>query len=301
MTTKKIALPIFIILSCISLWYLFLKANDFEVVINVKTAPGTVYQNVLNWNKNLNIDTTRTTIIEKKPFYNIVNTYNFKPYNLEFDWKITKTNDSITNVQIGVNDLNHSTMSRIKKLFGTSPLEAFLNQEFSGFNQVLTQHANGFKVSVDGHDNSPEAYVAYVSISCDQQQKANKMIDNSTYINTFLRNNNIRLRSNPFVEITEWDINNETISFNFCFPIPQQTDFPSHDEIKYKKVAPRKAVKATFYGNYSFTDNAWYTLYQYAKDHNLTRGKTITEVFYDNPHVGVKDDSWKAEIYMELE
>jgi len=71
-----------------------------------------------------------------------------------------------------------------------------------------------------------------------------------------LRNNNIRLRSNPFVEITEWDINNETISFNFCFPIPQQTDFPS---------------------------------------------KTITEVFYDNPHVGVKDDSWKAEIYMELE
>jgi len=69
------------------------------------------------------------------------------------------------------------------------------------------------------------------------------------------------------------------IEFNFCFPIEKQISFPYHKEIKYKKVITKKSIKATFIGNYSYTDNAWYALYEYMQKNDIARQKTITEVF----------------------
>jgi effector-binding domain-containing protein len=299
---KKALLFFGVILLSTSIWYFFVKTNDFEVVIHIETAPGTVYQNILNWNKNLNADTKRTAITKKQPFHKITNTYKFEDRTLEFDWNIHKINDSVTKVSVGINDPDQSIATRFKKLIGNSTVAKLLDNEFSGFNEVLTNHVDRFDVVVEGEAESPEFYVAYINVSCAQEEKANNMISSSAYINAFLVNNDIKLLSNPFVEITDWSIDGGLINFNFCFPIEKQSDFPIHKEIKYKKVSAKKSVKATFYGNYSFSDNAWFTLYQYIKDNKLTRKESITEVFLNNPHTaGGKDSTWKALIYMEIE
>jgi len=299
---KKIGVVVAILLLPLSLWYLLIKTNDFEVVIKAKTSPGTIYKNVLDWNKGLNKGTTSTNILKKTPFKNIVHSYHFESYNLEMDWHIHRVNDSISSVSIGINDLDNSLKTRVHKLLGTSPLEKLIAQEFSGFNTVLVNHIAQFRVAIDGQEESPEAYVAYVNIACHQDKKADNMIMNSTYINSFLQENGLKVVSNPFLEVVDWNIPTGQVNFNFCFPIEQGKNLPKHEEIQYKKVAAKKALKATFHGNYSYTDEAWFALYQYSQDHQIKRLNTITEIFYENPHTaGIKDIEWEAGIYMEVE
>jgi len=198
---KKSGIILLALILVFLIWYLFIKTNDFEVVMNVRTSPGTVYHNVLGWNEGLNKSKTITVIHKKKPFSKLIHTYSFKSYKLEFNWEMNKMNDSVTKVLVGVNDLDRSLMTRVSKLFGNSPTEKLIHQEFSGFNTELLRHLDQFDVNINGKENSPEAFVAYVNISCHQNEKAAGMINNSTYINTFLKANNMTLLSHPFVEI----------------------------------------------------------------------------------------------------
>jgi len=298
---QKISLGILFFIFSFFIWYLFVKPNDFEVVINVKTSPGTVYQNILGWNKGLNKGKTTTVFSAKHPFTNLKHSYTYESYRLGFDWNMKQINDSITKVCVGINDLDRSLVTRLEKLVGISNVEKLIRQELIGFNTELVAHLDQFKVSIDGVEKSPETSVAYVSISCEQNEKAAKMIQNSTYIHTFLKENDLTLLSNPFVEILDWNKSTGQMSFNFCFPIATFDNFPEHKEIRYKKVEAKESLKATFYGNYAYTDNAWYALYQHSLNKKIKPLKTITEVYYNNPHTDVKDATWAAAIYMQIE
>jgi len=60
-------------------------------------------------------------------------------------------------------------------------------------------------------------------------------------------------------------------------------------------------TKKAFYGNYSYTDEAWFALYEHLKNKQLLPFKSITEIFYENPHTTTeKDINWEAGIYMEI-
>lgn len=286
----------------LSIWYLFVKSNDFDIVIHAKTSPGTIYQSVLDWNTGLNKGDVSTVILKKRAFSQIVHTYIYESIQLEMDWTIIGVNDSISTVTIGVTDLNNSVRTRLHKLFASTPIEELIQQEFTGFNAMLISHLDEFDVKIIGREDTPERYVAYVNVSCFHDQKAAQMINNSTYINSFLQDNEIDLISNPFLEILEWNTNTGQLNFNFCFPINHRIDFPKHKTIKYKKVSSKKSLKATFHGNYSFTDKAWFALYAYVEDKPIVPLHTITEIFLENPHTTAeKDISWEAAIYLEIE
>lgn len=298
----KIAMLLLAISLLVLGWYLFVKANDFEVRIKVKGAPGSIYKNVIDWNKGLNKSNLEAVILEQIPFNKIVNTYNFEDHHLLMNWNIEAINDSISSALISIDELDHPIKTRIAKLLGSSPLEELIEQEFSGFNYVLVNSLDRFSVTVDSQTVAPEAFVAYMNLSCHQDKKAEYMIMNSLFINSFLQEQGWKVTSNPFLEILSWDKITGAINFNFCFPIDETKNMKSHETIKYKKVAARKAVKATFHGNYSFTDEAWYALHQHIEKNNLKPLNTIIEVFHENPHtVAATDINWEASIYMEIE
>ncbi|MEN0049857.1 MAG: hypothetical protein AAF806_22540 [Bacteroidota bacterium] len=298
---KRIGIISLILLFTITIWYLFLKTNDFEVRMTISTAPGTVYKNVLDWNKGLNKGKSQSKIISKTPFEHLLQRYQYEDFDLELNWTIEALNDTASTVLIGINDQKNPLEARIKKLFGASPLEAFLEQEFSGLHTVLLHHLEQFYVVIEGEENSPKAFVAYMNISCHQDQKADQMIINSPYINTFLKENGLTISANPFLEIVHWDRYTGMVNFNFCFPIELQEELPVHEEIQYKKVPPKKSLKATFYGNYSYTDEAWFALEAYRCKHQYQASETIVEVFYENPHTtGLRDIEWEAAVYMAM-
>ena len=284
-----------------AIWYLFFMKNDYQYVINVKTSTGTCFQSILDWNKTMELKKSASyTINNKEEFNTIQQSMTLESYELELEWNIKRKTDSIVTIQLGVKNKTNAAQDRIEKILGTSKLETLLNEEITSFNTGIIKHLDAFKVHINGYEETPEAYVAYINVICTQKEKAAKMIMDSPYINTFLRDNNIKLLSNPFLEINSWNTQLDQLDFNFCFPISKTDSFPDHAEIKYKKVASKKAIKATFNGNYGISDRAWYALRDYAKENKIELKPSITEIFYNNPHHGEDDMGWKAEAFFEI-
>ena len=95
-------------------------------------------------------------------------------------------------------------------------------------------------------------------------------------------------------------IKNDSIQYNFCFPIKQSDSLPKHPEIKYKRYYEKDAIKATYNGNYITSDRAWYALKEYADRNNIEIDLTPIEIFYNNPNMGGDELQWKAEIFMPI-
>jgi effector-binding domain-containing protein len=289
-----------IIAVIIVLWSLLLKPYDYNIIINANTSQGTCFQSILDWNETLKKRRNISTSIEGKENFKTINqSLILDSYSLDLDWNIKAKNDSTAIILLGVKNKTNSIKDRIEKLFGKSELKGIINDEITNFNAGLLRHLDKFKVKVNGLEKSPETYVAYVNIKSNQKDKAGKMISNSPYINLFLKKNKIKLVSHPFLEIKKWDANSTVLDFNFCFPIKKTDSFPVHKDIKYKKVVKKSSIKATFKGNYSISDRAWYAIHQYAKENNIKLKPTLIEVFYNNPHLGEDEMNWKSEAYME--
>ena len=120
-------------------------------------------------------------------------------------------------------------------------------------------------------------------------------------MNSVLAKNNIRLDGPPFIQIEDWDMQTDSIAFNFCYPIIKSDTLPRIKGVKYKQVHGQKAIKTIFNGNYIISDRAWYAMIDYAKKNDLTIQKHPVEMFYSNPNMGGNELEWKAEIYMPLQ
>lgn len=117
---------------------------------------------------------------------------------------------------------------------------------------------------------------------------------------SYLKDNNIPLTGDPFLEITGWNIREDSITFNFCFPVEEKNDYPRSEAIKFKKTEARSALKVTFNGNYKISDNAWYTLIDYARAHDIAIENLPVEIYLNDPHGGGDELQWQAEVYMPV-
>ena len=93
---------------------------------------------------------------------------------------------------------------------------------------------------------------------------------------------------------------NDSLHYNFGMPIIRSERLPMGTEIQYKRIFPKRALKAIYNGNYITSDRAWYALLDYAKNNSLEVDSTLIEVFHNNPNTGGDEENWKAEIYLPL-
>ena len=93
---------------------------------------------------------------------------------------------------------------------------------------------------------------------------------------------------------------NDSIVFNFCYPIIKKDSLPTIKDVVYKEFIGMKSLKAIYNGNYMTSDRAWYTLLDYAKKNAIEVDKKPIEFFFNNPNMGGDAFRWKAEIYMPL-
>ena len=112
--------------------------------------------------------------------------------------------------------------------------------------------------------------------------------------------NELQLDGRPFLIINEWDMKNDKIQYDFCFPIVDNDTLFEHPDILFKKIESKKALKATYNGNYISSDRAWYALLDYAEKNNIEVDRTPIEIFHNNPNMGGDELKWSAEIYMPL-
>ncbi|MNF26101.1 Bacterial transcription activator, effector binding domain [compost metagenome] len=156
-------------------------------------------------------------------------------------------------------------------------------------------------MNLDGEGTSKETFVAYISLKSVLQEKARTMILNDPIITGFLNDNSIEIIGRPYLEITNWNLDKETIDFNYCFPVDKNTKIIENDQVKFKTLPAIKGLKASYFGNFRTSDRAWFALLDYAKKNNLELKNTVLEHFLSNPFNGGDEREWEAQIIIPFD
>ncbi|MFD0863522.1 GyrI-like domain-containing protein [Sungkyunkwania multivorans] len=279
----------------IAVWYFFIYPADYVVAFNANALPGTINQTLKTWNGEIDGD-----ISKNDDLGSVTQSLKFNDSTHIYQWKFEAISDTSSRVSVSIKDSEHSFMNRIKKPFGDISIEKRSASTAKDFYDYLNEHLEEFKITYDGESEIPTTYCAYISLSGKQVTKASGMMRNYNLLNGLLYHNGISLNGPPFIEVTYWDMKTDSINYNFCFPIIRSEKLPEHPLVKYKRLFSKKALKATYNGNYITSDRAWYTLLHKAEELGLKAAPKPIEFFYNNPKFDADELNWKAEIYLPL-
>ncbi|AWX44075.1 hypothetical protein HME9304_01075 [Flagellimonas maritima] len=293
---RKISLVVLFVIIAALGWYLFIKPNDYLVSFTAKTFPGTINRTIKNWGKSM----ATNAPLKEYGVLNLEQQLKFGDTVVVYNWKIIPITDSTSKVKVRIKDLENSLMNKILIPFTSTILEKRSKKNLLDFNQFLNEHLKKFKVNVVGIDELKSTYCAYIEVKGLQSEKAFDMMKDFPFLSGFVKENNMKVNGSPFVEITEWNMENDSIAYNFCFPIIKPDSLPLNNEIKYKKFESKKALKAIYNGNYITSDRAWYKLLDHADNKDIEVTKMPVEVFQNNPNMGGNELEWIAEIYMPI-
>lgn len=294
---KKYIVGFSALFSLFLVWYLFIKESDYCISFKVKAATGTVFQGIQEWSsaRMLN-DKESYAILEKKNFDFIKQEMKKGNAQMEYTWDIKSINDSVTKVSVGIKDLNHSLYNKLTAPFFSTTFKEQQIKKITDLKEGLNNHLKSFKVKIDGEGTSEETFVAYINLKSVLQEKAQMMIRNDNVITGFLETNKIEIIGRPYLEIENWDLDKETISFNYCFPINKDTKIIENEFVKYKILPAIKGLKATYYGNFRTSDRAWFALLDYAKKNDIKLENKPLEHFLANPFNGGNELEWETKI-----
>ena len=293
---KKIFSVIGILLLIFLGWYLLIKPYDYRVTFKVKTTVGTINQSLKIWN----VGIENSTPIIQESLSELTQYIKINDSTFRYQWSINSLNDSVSKVKVYIKDLDHSMTNKISIPIYNTDFEKRTLKTVSDFTDKLLEHLKKIKVKVDGESFSRSTYCAYIPIKGLQVEKARGMMKNYSLLTQVLSADQVKMNGTPFVEVTNWNQQNDSIEYHFCFPIIKSDSLPKHPLIQYKQYQGVKALKATYNGNYITSDRAWYALLEYAERNNITIENKPLEVFNNNPNFGGNELRWEAEIYMPI-
>ncbi len=293
---KKLLLALFVIGIIVLGWFLFLKPGDFTARITSKTNVGTIEQSIKNWQASAPV--SRVTLSENKA--KLIQEFSAQDSLHIYEWNVTRINDTVSEIIVHVTDPEHSISNRLKGLVSETDFEKKSKAIILEFHTKLEDHLDRINIKIDGEDTLPEKFYAYTELEGPQILKANGMMKDISHLQNAMVRYNIEMKGDPFVRITEWNRETDSIRYQFAFPIIKEDSLPEIIDIKYATRPEIKALKATYNGNYITSDRAWYTLLEYAKTNKIEIDPRPIEVFYNNPSMGGDESRWKAEIFMPI-
>ena len=293
---KKIVSILLVLAIGSSIWYLFIKPEDYKAKIKSKTSIGTINQSIKLWNtlfdpkedisqNNLN------DLTQKLVFNDSIHTYS---------WHLDAINDTLTKINISIKDESSSISGKIKNLFSNTDFKKRSKKTVLEFNDFIKSHLERIKITIDGVTTLPQKQYAYTVYNGPQNAKVTGMMKDLSYLENVLVSNKVALDGPPFIKITHWDMQKDSISYQFAFPIIKTDSLPVVKDIKYSSYPEQKVIKATYNGNYITSDRAWYGLLDYANTNNITVDPKPIEVFYNNPNMGGDEMTWKTEVFLPI-
>lgn len=293
---KKVFISIPILLLVVLLWYLFIKPQDYQVNFKAKAIPGTIYETVKAWN--MGLDSVVPLRFESPTHFEQTIVMNDSVHI--YEWNITPIHDSLSQVKVNIKDPENTLKNKVSVPFSDTDFEKGSRKTLLDFNGFLNDHLKDFKVSIVGEAELFSSFCACVTLNTTPENKARGMMANYSLLNSFLVDNGVTLNGLPFVEVENWDIKANMLTYNFCYPIVRSEKLPNHPDISYKRIFSKRSLKAIYNGNYITSDRAWYALLDYAKRNNLPVENKPIEVFYNNPNMGGNELNWKTEVYLPL-
>lgn len=278
------------------LWYFFIKPQDYQVRVRANSLPGTINQALKAWSATL----PNASIRQLDKLEHLEQTITFGDSINIYEWKIVAVNDTTSKLTVNIKDTAHSLTNKFFIPFTDTDLEKRSRKTVTDFIKNLNDHLKEFKIGDIGEEELPSTYCACVEHNTTQSNKAFGMMQSYPFLNSVISKNGIQMNGVPFIETTHWNMQNDSISFNFCYPIIQTDTLPVIKDITYKEFIGKKSLKAAYNGNYMTSDRAWYALLNYAKNNNLNVEKTPIEYFFNNPNMGGDALRWKAEVFLPI-
>jgi effector-binding domain-containing protein len=278
------------------LWYFFIKPQDYQIRVIAKSKPGIINQALKAWNRSL----PNSSMRQLEDWNHLEQTITYGDSIHTYHWNIFAINDSTSQLKVDIKDVEHSLNNKLYIPFTDTNFEIQSRKIVTDFIESLNAHLKEFKITVIGKEEIPSTYCACVEHTTTQSEKAFGMMESYPFLNSVISGNGIKVNGVPFIETTNWDIQNDSISFNFCYPIIETDSLPTIKGVVYKEFDGMTSLKAIYNGNYMTSDRAWYALLDYAKKNNIVIKKTPIEFFFNNPNMGGNTLRWKAEIFMPI-
>ncbi len=277
-------------------WYLLIKPYDYVVSFTARTIPGTLNQSVKSWGAGLD----SAKVVGQDGLRKLTQELRFNDSLHLYQWQFDPLTDSTSRIKVYAKDVNHSFKNKLRIPFYDTDFEKRTRKTLLNFNEILQEHLDSFKVTIEGEERLEQSYCACVKVKGGQFEKARGMMKNFPFLGSYLVENNIALNGPPFLEVTYWNMETDSIEYDFCYPILKTNHLPEHPELSYRNFGPLKALKAVYNGNYITSDRAWYALLEYAENEGVSVSGLPVEVFHSNPNMGGDALRWKAEVFMPL-
>ena len=291
-----------ILIVLIGVAFLLTRPSDYQAHFTVKATPDIAYYNILNWDIwNRNVSSSKIDILSKNPVRNISQKITLNDTTLIFNWEFKNLSDSITLVRAFVSDPNRKLYNRLTVPFINTRFKNGVRGNLFDIKTRLELMLDKFHYNFTGSHHFEKKSCVYISLKSTPRGKALAMMSNVSDLNQFVRQNKLELDGNPFLVVHEWNESEDSINFDFCFPIARIDAVPEHPKIKFMMVESMDALKTDFYGNYSITDITWYKLAEEVKKQGFRSNNKLIEVYFNDPHSGGNELEWKAEIYMGIE
>lgn len=294
---KKFFLGTGMLIVLILIGYFFIYPYDYVVRFEANSFPGTINQTLKIWDKEIGLEEEP---IRQQDLTHLLQTVTAGDSIHEYFWDLKPITDSTTLVTVKIKDRNHSLANKLAVPFGGSAVETLSKKYVSDFAQKLKTHIDEFKVTLVGEAELPSTFYAYVNVKTSQHNKAGGMMDNFSQLSEVLAASGTPLNGPPMIVVNSWNREQDSLDFNFCFPIVPSDRLPKYPGVEYKRIFPKRALKAVYNGNYITSDRAWYALVDYAQRNNIPVEETPVEIFYNNPNMGGNALTWKADIFLPI-
>ncbi len=294
---KKTVFGILIVLLVAFIGYFIIYPYDYIIRFEANTFPGTINQSVKLWDKTVGVPGNP---LVQEDLYHLEQHVQAGDSVHIYNWEITPLTENTSRVTVRIKDRDHSWKNKLLVPFTEAEVERSGVKHVKDFVNDLNDHIDLFKVQIDGEAELPSTFYAYVDLKTNQHGKAGGMMDTYNMLSDVLIRSNVTMNGPPMILVDQWDRETDSLEYRFCFPIIRSDKLPQHPDIKYNRIFPKPALKATYNGNYITSDRAWYALLNYAEKNGLEVEETPVEVFFNNPNMGGDALQWKADVYLPL-
>lgn len=281
-------------------WYLF-KDYNYKVRFKVNQQSSVIYNHLLKWNNLTKAEDSLVKTISKEPFKTVEQHYYIEDTLLNIKWSLNKINNGSTQVVAKIKDEQNPILQNLNVILPNSNFSKTSKSLVNTFAKSVISYSETFKISSVTTDSIPSRFCAFIPLESSVDMKARVMSQYINIVMSYLKSNEIELSSNPFLEVRQWNRINDSIQFNFCFPIKHRDSFPPTKLVQFKQTESKKALKTVFNGNYRDTNLAWLSILDYAEEKNISVSNKPVEFFLNDPHSGTKPLEWEAEIYLPIQ
>jgi len=297
---RKIIFIITLLTLSLGLWYFLIKSEDYRVTFEVNNPKGAVYEHIINWNyeKPYNNKVLETT--SKTPFTEISQIFSDKKQpELNINWRLKKKNDSTTRVIALFSGRDYDFNRRLKIIFSKTDFTNLSIDFASKLKEYIQKQNKTYHITkIDTTTFESQKYL-YKTLKSPINGKARAMMFQNGSMMNYILSNNLSLDGFPFVEVTAWNKETDSIEFNFCYPITEE-HISLNKAISYAEKKGFEALFIRFNGNYNKSHVGWYAFEDYFEENDINKDVLPIEVFLNDPQLGGNEMNWEAKILLPI-